>query len=179
MRVLLGDRVVFEHLLFKTLGHKLILHQVFVDQAWNLLVLSTDPQENFLQRSDRNPVPSYLELTQLRVKIAEKLFELSRALSRHLIDDLISNILKKLDIITQGLFHICIDLGSIKFFIFAEGFLFQREVVPNAIALLQEQTTTDRYQVTVLHDADPVTEHVCFVHVMSRQDDDAVVAVGS
>ena len=45
-------------------------------------------------------------------------------------------------------------------------------------AILEEERGPQALQRALAHDANPVTEHVRFVHVMGRQDDNSVFLVG-
>ncbi len=56
-------------------------------------------------------------------------------------------------------------------------FLHKGQFVASAESVLQEEGAAQALQSSLAHDADSVTKHVCFVHVMGRQYDDSVFSV--
>ena len=55
----------------------------------------------------------------------------------------------------------------------------QSQVVANTVPFLQKQTGTETDQLPLSHDSNPIAKHVGLIHVMRRQDDNSIVAIGS
>jgi len=51
----------------------------------------------------------------------------------------------------------------------------QSQVVPVAVAILEEQGGPDTAELALRDDGDPVSEYVCFVHVVGGEDDCATL----
>ena len=54
----------------------------------------------------------------------------------------------------------------------------ESDAIADAETILEEERATYALQLALHHDADAVAQHVSLVHVMCRQDDDAVFFVG-
>ena len=54
----------------------------------------------------------------------------------------------------------------------------ESDAIADAEAILEEERATNALQLALHHDADAVAQHVSLVHVVCRQDDDAVFLVG-
>lgn len=55
--------------------------------------------------------------------------------------------------------------------------LCENEIVPNTEFVLQEERRATALHVSLGHDADAVTKNVSFIHVVSRENDDATFLV--
>lgn len=61
--------------------------------------------------------------------------------------------------------------------IHSTAFLRERKVVANAESLLEEQGSSQADNFALIHDAYSVTEHIGFVHVMGRKNDNSAISV--
>ena len=52
------------------------------------------------------------------------------------------------------------------------------DLIANTEAVFEEKRAAKALEGTLAHDANTVTEHISFIHIMGRQDDDSILLVG-
>ena len=135
-------------------------------------VLLVDLEEDVLEVRHRDAIRPDVELVKPGVQVVEEAAEVVRLRfwnnERDFFVDL-ACFLDALEVRLHVLYKTRMGLSAL---------LDERDAIADAEAILEEERATNALQLTLHHDTDAVAQHISLVHVVRRQDDDAIFLVG-